>query len=399
MYSDIKNDLITNVLFTLQSDNINSNIVLFIKDNICITKIVKLFNNHNVNITCDSFDNLLINNTLVGSTIIGKDILCFTHNDVVYMFDNLYNPMYSKITNKYNCKYIHVPTKCKYMSHIQKLLICLLIYCDKSISDSDIINVYNHDKPIIKIFARYLLKLCYLDGIINGTDYYLFTDNTKYLQKYLDNNKISGLLYKLSKSNYKLIVSINNNISLSIIDCIKYIYIPRTTDNPCYINIDDLLDMISYMYDYGKPNNCLKNKLILWIIQISVKDNVINNKINILLDKIDTLTEYNKSRINMKNIIYIFEHNYVDIIKVLFDKQINMDYYYQDINGNTILHHLCINKNYEIIKHVYKLSNICSINKNNKAPIDFIKHDDNIKAIFNITNINNTNICIQSDFL
>jgi len=400
MYFDIINDL--NLLIMLnENENENENhnkinypILLFIKDNINILHLINLFNKYNIIVSYKNYDDLInnITNNITNnnrlSTIINPDILCFIHNNIVHIFENIYNPTYSKIINTYNTKYIHISTDCEYIAYTQKLLICLLIYCNKD-SSNIIANINN--------FSRYLLKICYLNGIVSGANYYLLTNNIVYLPKYLENtNEIKNLIYKISFNNYKIVCSNINNVSFDIIDCIKYIYLPFI-NNKYYINIDNLIDIINYVYNVGKLLNIMEIVFLLHIVKL-IKQNLIQDKINNLLNNINIINNIsiNNITINMEIIMYIFKNNYIDIIKLIIENNIIIDYNYKDIKNNTILHYACINKNYEIIKHIYKLSNIYALNNNNVAPIDFTKYDDIIKKIFGIDTVcKYNNICMK----
>ena len=389
----------------LLNNNMNYNnyaSLIFIKDSVNIINLIGLLNKYNVNVSYDNYNNYANNNinnntnnnqliNIPQNVIINEDILCFINNNDAYMFDNMYSPSYTKIINNYDAKYIYIPNNCKYVLHIWKIIICLLIYHNKH----TYINTIN--EKIVMNFSRYLLKLLYINGMINGTDYYLLTNNTTYLPKYLNNININvpNLLYKISPYNYKILCNYTREIYLSIIDCINYIYLPYKNKTMCCINISNLVSIIYNLYNNGYFKNIPNIVFILYIIKIVLQNGFtdINNIIDNLLVKIKVTNNF---MIDMDTIMFIFKNNFIDIINLIFTKGIMVDYNYRDNSGNTILHYCCVNKNYDLIRYIYGKSNICVVNNNNTSPMDFAKYDETIKKIFCINTIcDYDNICIK----
>ena len=245
LHFNIINDM--DILLASTNDTNYYPMLLFIKDHITVNHLVTLFNRCNINISYGHSQN---------SFIMEPDILSFYHDatKIMYMFENIYDPQYSAITSNYLVKYIYVSSNgCPYIRYIQRILICLAIYCGKNI-DGNLESIYGPSKPIIMVFCRYLVKLCYLNKLISGADYYLLTNNNKYLPQYLSNSRqVNRSLYMLSPYNYKTVYDSNMTvISFSIIDCINHIYLPIINNGVCYVDINNLVNVIEYALSINK---------------------------------------------------------------------------------------------------------------------------------------------------
>jgi hypothetical protein len=303
----------------------------------------------------------------------------------MYIFEDEYRNYYSDITQ--NIKNIYIHNSCKYLLFFTKLFICLLIYYN-NYTDS-----HKYENNIILNFSRYLLKLCYINELVTGIDYYMLTNNNTYLPKYLNqytnSANIPQLLYKLNINNYNIFCNYFNDIVFSIKDTVKYVYEPLKKHNNCYINIDNILFIINYVMELEKIKDICTIFLILNIIKIALSNsnNNIISKINVILKKISI--DIKKCIVNMDDVVYIFKNNYIEIINFLLRNQIKIDYYYKDNYGNTLLHYMCINKNYDIIRQIFKYSNIYSHNNNNISPSNFAKNNEYIRKIFDINYVCN----------